>query len=1012
MWLLGLALLWSGVAQAACVPAQILRDDVLIVVNANAEQGTAVGDYYCTQRGIDPGNIAQVYLPAVDTVALDQFVALRDQLIRFLQQHTLSGSEPPVVCDTALGYTKYYCPESVDQIRRLTRIRYLVLTRGVPIKFEFTGSSLPYLPRTSIDNYLRFWLLNYYPQDTEFSSNQRAEDFTDGRGMRTIVPARDREFIVGRIDGITADNAKQLVDRALAAERNGIYGKLVSSRFGKLASATNASGAYWKQWLPGGQYRTVYPSWQYLHGLFGDLLTPDTLAVTHRLNPQCLTHDGDGISPQDCVTRLTENAPLTGNSPGPGTPWGAIPRADRALVYQGYADGFSSQYSFDTMLNWRVNDSCATLCDPADQLCRALSTDAFREIDTRCVRVADGFMGYNLQSFPLGLMYGSPTGWSVDVATGADRWNHISSGSISFREPRVREDTGFDDNNSIWFEDARQLPGARCYAGGDDLGQPPQGACATGNKILISQIVPVPEQALNPAAPQVVTVRFRYRALNLNRDLPLQAWLLVHESEYSDANVTITADNQIDYLRTPAASLFAPQTPADGVSWGEAVATYTLDPALHRHPQRLFDAFKVRILSTVEFEGQLAIDTVSVAIDGVNVPLQNPSFSEGHRQLSGGDSAANFLGRLNGVAFWGNLTHHGISNGRSFDTHPYETLIYFLRGLPLGDAVWFAETRNAGILYGDPLYSPIAVHLHYLPNALPGAERDTFDRRVPLVLRGDTVNGRGSDVTTTYSIDYCAGRDFFVCDQLANWVPVAGLQHRPGGGRDMVLGTWDAAQLAPGGYTLRLAVASSNAATGMTQTFYDYYPLSLQDTPVTLNGTITNAAGSPLCAIVLASGRHVYSCNASGAFALPGLPREADGRVKLQVYADGFRPYVVYVETSGVHNIVLTAAGTCPDHNPSYTPAVNTAWPGQYRNITGRILDAQTQQPVCALVLANGQHMFSCDGGGNYALNIPLDANGQFKLQVYADGFAPYTIRLDEQRTVNTVLLAHASACQ
>ena len=64
------------------------------------------------------------------------------------------------------------------------------------------------------------------------------------------------------------------------------------------------------------------------------------------------------------------------------------------------------------------------------------------------------------------------------------------------------------------------------------------------------------------------------------------------------------------------------------------------------------------------------------------------------------------------------------------------------------------------------------------------------------------------------------------------------------------------------------------------------------------------------------------------------------------------------------------------------------------------------------MVLANGQHMFSCDGSGNYALNIPLDNNGQFKLQVYADGFAPTIQTFDEFKTVNDVRMARASECQ
>jgi hypothetical protein len=48
--------------------------------------------------------------------------------------------------------------------------------------------------------------------------------------------------------------------------------------------------------------------------------------------------------------------------------------------------------------------------------------------------------------------------------------------------------------------------------------------------------------------------------------------------------------------------------------------------------------------------------------------------------------------------------------------------------------------------------------------------------------------------------------------------------------------------------------------------------------------------------------------------------------------------------------------------------------------------------PVCALVLGNGQYMFSCDGNGTYSLNVPLDDQGQVTLFAFADGFAPYRV--------------------
>jgi hypothetical protein len=833
--------LFSTGASATCTAHAGMRQDVLIIVNANSPSAAQIGDYYCEQRGIDPANIAAVYVPTVNDVQLDQFVSLRDQLILFLQQHTLNGSETPVVCDTTQGYRRYYCPQIVEQIRRLTRIRYLVMIRGIPSHFNYTGSPLPNVTLTSVDNYLRFWLLNYFAQDTAFSQfNQRAIDFADGRGMRIVQPDHDGEFIVGRIDGITPQNAMQLVDRTLAAEHNGIYGKLISSMFTNryMRLNNNGAGAYWKQWLPGGGVQTVYPSWHYLHGLFGELQLPYQTAITHVTNPACVTNDPvTHVLPQECVTRLTGVYTNGGNDEGPGTPGSVIPQPDETLVYQGAGNGFSSVRDFQTLLNWRDTDSCNTLCAAGDAACKAASVDPYQEIDTRCVRLADGFIGYNFGSYPLGLMYGSPSSWYVNLDAGADRWNTNSNASISYRAPRVRDDMGYDDNYSLWFDLPEQRPGATCYATGDDLQKAPPSACDSSDRILVDNRISIAPQTVNTATPQVITVRFKYRGLKLDRTVPLLVRMFIHESVYSDATVTIGGGNEIDYGSTNAATLSAPNTPADAASWGDAVATFTLDPSLHTHPQLLFDGIKIWIWSGgTSFEGQVAIDTVSVDIDGVNVAVPNGSFTDGYQQLSGGDSAATFLGRLNGVAFWGNLTHHGVSNGRSFDTHPYETLIYFLRGLPLGDAVWFAETDNSAIMYGDPLYSPIAVHLHYLTSSIPAAPQDTFDRQIPLALRGDTLNGTGSDVTTTYSVSYCSGKDFFVCDQGQTWVPVANLQDQPGGSRDMALGNWDASGLAVGDYTLRLSVTSANSTSGKVQTFNDYYPLSLQDAPPPASG--------------------------------------------------------------------------------------------------------------------------------------------------------------------------------
>ena len=184
------------------------------------------------------------------------------------------------------------------------------------------------------------------------------------------------------------------------------------------------------------------------------------------------------------------------------------------------------------------------------------------------------------------------------------------------------------------------------------------------------------------------------------------------------------------------------------------------------------------------------------------------------------------------------------------------------------------------------------------------------------------------------------------------------------------------------------------------------------DGTVDLSGTIKTPDGTDICAMVLASGQFMFSCNPSGVFSLTNLPRENDSTVKRQIYADGFFPKIDILTGSSDDAVVMTRSGACPNYNAPYTPAFVPGSAGKRINIAGKVLTQNSQTPICAMVLANGKHMFSCDGTGSYALNIPLDTNGQFKLQVYADGFAPTIQTFDEFSSINDVRMARATECQ
>ena len=104
--------------------------------------------------------------------------------------------------------------------------------------------------------------------------------------------------------------------------------------------------------------------------------------------------------------------------------------------------------------------------------------------------------------------------------------------------------------------------------------------------------------------------------------------------------------------------------------------------------------------------------------------------------------------------------------------------------------------------------------------------------------------------------------------------------------------------------------------------------------------------------------------------------------------------------------------GSCPNYNPPSNPGNHPESAGQWIDISGRVVVGSNEQiPICAMVLANGQYMFSCDGAGNYNLHVPLSSNGQVKLQVYADGFAPAILYFNEFQTFNVVRLARDAEC-
>jgi hypothetical protein len=185
----------------------------------------------------------------------------------------------------------------------------------------------------------------------------------------------------------------------------------------------------------------------------------------------------------------------------------------------------------------------------------------------------------------------------------------------------------------------------------------------------------------------------------------------------------------------------------------------------------------------------------------------------------------------------------------------------------------------------------------------------------------------------------------------------------------------------PGGWAA--ALYSGTFGSGSIFTFsFDYsnvtiagseligFGIGIHPPPVDLTGTIKTPDGQDVCAMVLASGKFMFSCNPIGELSLTGLPREPNGTVKRQIYADGFLPKIDILPDSLDEAVVMTRSGVCPTYNPPANPGFFPGAAGSWIDISGSVEVGENGDPICAMVLANGQFMFSCDGTGSYALNI------------------------------------------
>ncbi|MDM8521763.1 C13 family peptidase [Desulfococcaceae bacterium HSG8] len=157
---------------------------------------------------------------------------------------------------------------------------------------------------------------------------------------------------------------------------------------------------------------------------------------------------------------------------------------------------------------------------------------------------------------------------------------------------------------------------------------------------------------------------------------------------------------------------------------------------------------------------------------------------------------------------------------------------------------------------------------------------------------------------------------------------------------------------------------------------------------VRLSGTVLDDEGIPLCAIVLANGQHTFSCDGDGRYDLEA-PRDENGEITMYAFCDGLAPFGEILAPEEAADIDITMQPAAPNSRyMTLTADTEPAESGLVR-ISGTVTD-EDGTPLCAMVLANGQHTFSCEGDGRYDLEVPQDENGEITLFGFCDGVQPF----------------------
>jgi uncharacterized protein (TIGR03790 family) len=195
-------------------------EQVVVVYNLNLEpESRQVAEHYAARRGVPARQLIGLALPRTEAMSRAEFrERLQKPLVAALEERGLARFPGPGASPNTPGLPA-------------ARVRYLVLAYGVPVKITADTNLQENVPEKLAAPLRR----NEAAVDSELAALPRLEAgalltgalanrFYGATNVAALHPTNGL-FLVTRLDGPTPQVARDLVDRALAAETHGLFGR-------------------------------------------------------------------------------------------------------------------------------------------------------------------------------------------------------------------------------------------------------------------------------------------------------------------------------------------------------------------------------------------------------------------------------------------------------------------------------------------------------------------------------------------------------------------------------------------------------------------------------------------------------------------------------------------------------------------------------------------------------------------------------------------------------------------